>query len=445
VFLAASDPVSAPSFLTRRPTSCAALVVVLWLTGITSSLAQSPAGSPLTPPSSPSVRVEFRERMESVTGIGYMDGRDDLFWLSRLRVTVTGQAQDARVAGKELGSVGTPFSAPLDMRLAHVVLGRATSPVALTVGRQELVLGEQRLVGHVNWANAARSFDGARLTARRPGLQVDAFTTSVVRIRPGAWDRGGFGSRFHGLHLSTTRLVAQAVVEPYLLWRQDDDLRTEAGAPGDLSLGTLGVRIAGQVAGGFDYTSESVLQWGTLGSETQRARAQHLRLRTPARGRGARLTAEYNYASGDRASGDGRRGTFDPLYPTPHDKYGLADQVGWRNVHHLRAAVDVPAAGLPLTAAYHSWWLASASDALYNAPGAVVARSATGATDRHVGHGVDLQTARALTAHLQGSAGYAVVRPGAFLRATTPAATLHAIYVMLTIDVTLARRSPSPE
>lgn len=440
--------------LARRPPSCAALLVVLCLAGSTSSLAQAPPGSPATSSSSPIVRVEFRERMESAAGVGYTAGRDDVFWLSRVRVTVTGQpaawirvtgqAQDARVAGKDVGSAGTPFSAPLDIRLAHVVLGRATSPVALTVGRQELVLGEQRLVGHVNWANAARSFDGVRLTGRRPGLQLDAFTTSVVRIRPDEWDRGGFGSRFHGLHLSTTRLLARTVVEPYLLWRQDDNLRTETGVPGDLSLGSAGLRIAGQVAGGFDYASETVLQWGALGPETQRARAQHIRLRTPARGPGIRLTTEYNYASGDRAAGDGRRGTFDPLYPTPHDKYGLADQVGWRNVHHLRAAVDVPVAGLPLTAAYHSWWLASATDALYNAPGAVVARSATGVTDRHVGHGVDLQTARALTSRLHGAAGYAVVHPGAFLRATTPAATLHAVYMMLTVDVTLARRSPSP-
>ena len=56
-----------------------------------------------------------------------------------------------------------------------------------------------------------------------------------------------------------------------------------------------------------------------------------------------RLVAEYNYASGDANPTDGRRGTFDQLYPTAHDKYGLADQVGWRNMHDVRVRSRVEA------------------------------------------------------------------------------------------------------
>src|SRR5688572_1409875 len=63
-----------------------------------------------------------------------------------------------------------------------------------------------------------------------------------------------------------------------------------------------------------------------------------------------RLVAEYNYASGDKDPADGQRGTFDQLYPTPHDKYGLADQVGWRNIHNARAGVEFkPSAKLSVT------------------------------------------------------------------------------------------------
>ena len=57
-----------------------------------------------------------------------------------------------------------------------------------------------------------------------------------------------------------------------------------------------------------------------------------------------RAFGEYNYASGDDTPGDGVRGTFDQLYPTAHDKYGLADQVGWKNIHHLRTGLEVTAA-----------------------------------------------------------------------------------------------------
>lgn len=129
------------------------------------------------------------------------------------------------------------------------------------------------------------------------------------------------------------------------------------------------------------------------------------------------LAGEYNFASGDSDPADGRRGTFDQLYPTGHEKYGLADQVGWRNIHHLRAGVDVtPTTALLVTLNYHSWWLADRNDALYSAGSAVIARAAGGAAARHVGQEIDIQASRAITAQLQLPGGYAYVFPGAFLK-----------------------------
>ena len=62
------------------------------------------------------------------------------------------------------------------------------------------------------------------------------------------------------------------------------------------------------------------------------------------------------------------RQTFDQLYPTAHDKYGLADQIGWKNMHHAPRRLRAHAVqGLPVTTNYHSWWLATADDGLYNA------------------------------------------------------------------------------
>ena len=62
------------------------------------------------------------------------------------------------------------------------------------------------------------------------------------------------------------------------------------------------------------------------------------RCRAPGR---RKLTANTTIASGDANPADGIRGTFDQLYPTAHDKYGLADQVGWRNIHHVRVGFDI--------------------------------------------------------------------------------------------------------
>jgi hypothetical protein len=382
-------------------------------------------------------------------GAGFSTGRDDVFWLSRLRfnlsltptrwLAVHAQVQDARVARKDVGAGGAPFSAPADVRLAHVDLGAAGSPISARLGRQELAFGEQRLVGHVSWLNAARSFDGARLTWRRRGLQLDAFAASVVRIATDDWDRSGNGNRFHGAHATAATWIPRATVEPYFFWRSEREQPVETGGTGRMRLASTGIRVAGALPAGFDYGLETVMQRGSVGTDSTRAWAQHMKLRSPALG-SVRVVGEYNYATGDDDPADGRRGTFDALYPTPHDKYGLADQVGWRNIHHVRAAVELAAVPrTPITAAYHSWWLDSATDGLYAPSGALIARVSGGAPGRHVGHEFDVQLSRPITPQLQVAAGYAHLRPGAFLEAATPGASFNSTFVMLTY-VFLAER-----
>jgi hypothetical protein len=390
------------------------------------------------------VRGEFRERMEGFENSGYTSGRDDVYWLSRLRLNATlipsrdlsfqVQVQDARVAKKQVGATGAPFKAAVDVRMAFADVGAATGPFTVRAGRQELAFGEQRLVGHVSWLNAARTFDGARVTLRSKKTAVDVFAASVVRILPDTWDRSGNGNGFYGAYLTTTALVPKSSVEPYFFFRQDKNLKSESGPFGELQQSTTGVRWAGMLPAKFEYGIEAAMQRGSLGSDSIKAWAAHTQLKTPAFGPALRATTEYNYASGDANPTDGLRGTFDQLYPTPHDKYGLADQVGWRNIHHVRAGLDIARIkGWPITANYHTWWLASAHDALYLAGGAVAAPAiASGAPARHVGQEIDLQVTHPITPQLALAAGYAHITPGRFLKAATPGASYSAPFAMLT-------------
>jgi alginate export protein len=390
------------------------------------------------------LRGEFRERMEGFDGLGFNSTREDLYWLSRIRLNavVTAskslsfvtQVQDARVAKKTVGPTGAPFTAPFDLRIGFADVGASTSAMTVRIGRQELVYGEQRLIGHVSWLNAARTFDGVKATFKTKAFQADAFATSVVRILDDEFDKSGNGNRFFGVYGGTTKLIPQATVEPFVLFRRDANLRAEAGGLGTLKGTTTGVRIAGRLPAGLDYGVEMALQRGSLGTDDISAWAGHWQLRETLPGHAAiRLTSEYNFASGDSDPTDNVRGTFDQLYPTPHDKYGLADQIGWKNVHHARAGFELtPFKGFPVMTNYHSWWLAEANDALYNAGSTALARVATGAADRHVGQELDVQVSRALTPQVQFAAGYAHIFPGAFLKEATPGASYSHPYVMVT-------------
>jgi Alginate export len=431
-------------------------VALLAFVAFTNAAAQSPMQPPPPPapkaygnlelPSWLRIGVEHRGRLEGVSGAGFAADREDLYWLNRFRVTARFsmrpwlsaaiQAQDARVEGRNGPVAGAPFRDQFDLRLAQVDVGSfEKNRIAVRAGRQELVFGDQRLVGHLNWLNTARSFDGVRGVFRHKKIRVDAFAASVVTMLVDDFNRSGGGNYFYGSDAQLAVLPLGGILEPYEFVRNTRNLRTEVGAPGTLTSSTSGVRLVGKFSPLTDYNIEMALQRGSLATDDISAWAGHwLAGRTITLASTTyRAFGEYNYASGDDVPGDGKRGTFDHLYPTPHDKYGLADQVGWKNIHHLRTGIELrPQPKLAIGSSYHSFWLAAARDALYSAGGAVIARIPAGAPDRHVGQELDIQATFTPSVRLQIHGGYSHIFPGAFLKAATPGESYSGPYVMVT-------------
>ena len=214
---------------------------------------------------------------------------------------------------------------------------------AIRVGRQELAFGEQRLLGHLVWANTARSFDGARATIKGTLGQIDGFAASVVTIDPSESRQERQRERDLRRVRVVTIIVPKQALEPYVFWRQARGVTAELGGTAPLHQATTGVRMAGKLPSAFDYSGEIALQTGSVGADDVKAWASHGLVGKAFNGAPShpRVFGEYNYASGDADRTDGTRGTFDQLYPTGHDKLGLWDQVGWKNIHNLRAGVEV--------------------------------------------------------------------------------------------------------
>jgi Alginate export len=460
-----------PTDLARRVSSAVCVWTIVLACAVVPCAAQSPPSGQPAPPADPlpppgpqavpakkppfpnranevlpgwlRVRAEFRERAESFSNAGFVEGRDDTYYLSRVRFTATAtaamvagtvQLHDARVGDKTIGPTGSPFKAAFDIRQAFVDVGSAKSPVAARLGRQEIAFGDQRLVGHANWLNSGRSFDAARVTFRSKAANVDLFAASVVRILDDELDTSGNGNRFAGAYAGTGRIVPHGTVEPYVFWRRDINQRAETGAVDSLHQVTTGARLVGKLPARLDYNVEMGIQRGSLGPDSVRAWAGHWQIRNTLPGSTLpHVSAEYNYASGDADPADGIRGTFDQLYPTAHDKYGLADQVGWRNIHHVRVGFDVtPLKATPITVNYHSYWLAERRDALYAASGAPLARVPGGAASARVGQEIDVQVSRPLTPQLALAAGYSHLVAGPFLEQATPGESYSGPFVMIT-------------
>ncbi len=389
------------------------------------------------------VRGEFRGRLEGFTGGSYRPDNSDGYMLDRFRINAivtpsrvakfVVQAQDARTFDKTTGGQAVPFRDTWDLRMAYGEFGGARNMIR--AGRQELAFGEQRLIGSLPWTNTARSFDGVRATVSRRPFKFDAFAASVVGLEPETFDKSGNGNMLYGFYGSSSTAIPKATVEPYLFWRMSEDLTLESGGLGDIRQATIGTRLVGRLRADFDYGLEMAAQTGSVSTDDLNAWAGHWIIGKTFAGAPTRprTFVEFNYASGDRDPKDGDRGTFDQLYPTGHDKLGLADQVGWKNVEHLRGGVELkPKPQWQFSGSYHSFWLASATDALYNAAGNVVARSADGSGGRRVGQELDAQATYVYSQQLQIAGGFAYLMPGRFLKTTTPGEAYSYTYLMVT-------------
>jgi hypothetical protein len=389
---------------------------------------------------------EYRMRFEGFDAVGFKPDAEDGFLLSRVRLNATIsptswmrfqlQGQDAQAFGRNQKPDGPPYEDTFDIRQGYVEFGNSeTSQFSARVGRQELFFGDQRLVGHLNWTNTARSFDAARVTWKNKKVRVDAFASSVVNLKDDKFDREQAGNNLHGAYAVFSVLPMKGTIDAYTFWRLQPAVKTEAGALSKLDSKTIGMRFNGKLPANFDYTAETAGQVGSVASDDIRAWAGAYTLGyTLAKVKyKPRIVLNYNHASGDKNPKDGERQTFDQLYPTGHDKLGLADQVGWKNVENVRAGLEVkPTAKLSMNGNYLSWWLANIHDGLYNASGALVVKVASGAAGKHVGQEADYQAVYALTPQIQLSGGYSHIFPGTFLRNATPGKQYNFTYAMVT-------------
>ncbi|MCS6885407.1 MAG: alginate export family protein [Acidobacteriota bacterium] len=390
---------------------------------------------------------EYRFRAEGFSGIRGKEGANDLYYLSRVRLDLTLklskrwkiflQGQDAHV----FGFVGRPIPLihqdAMDLRQAYIEWRQKDKGgFTFKLGRQELNYGDQRLLGSLNWTNTARSFDAVKMAYSNDKVAVDLFAASVVKIQDSVFDKHGDGNNLYGAYVQLPKTVKSATWNNYFFYKTERPMvRSEDGRLGTTSLYTVGTNLVGKFSPRIGYEIDLMLQRGSFSNDSIRAYAIHTKLYRELSSKETVPTVfvEYNVASGDERPGDGIRGTFDQLFPTGHVRYGLMDQVGLKNMHNVwLGTVWKPHKKLKLQFDYHSLWLYSRRDGLYNAGGALVARIPDGSAPRHIAHEVDLRVTYDFNKYIQLEGGYGHWIPGGFWKKATPGSSQSFGYTMLT-------------
>lgn len=91
------------------------------------------------------------------------------------------QLQDSRTFGEETSTLTDGSADRLDFHQAYLkVSGVGGLPFSVSLGRQELIYGNQRLIGAVGWHNVGRAFDGAVLSYKTGNIRIDAIAAKEV-------------------------------------------------------------------------------------------------------------------------------------------------------------------------------------------------------------------------------------------------------------------------
>jgi hypothetical protein len=296
----------------------------------------------------------------------------------------------------------------------------AAGPVdALTfrAGRQELLLGAQRLVSPLDWTNTRRTFDTLSFSGGIGDWKTMSFLSHLVTIKKTNFNNYDLDTDLHGLYVTNANLSGISKLDLYYLYLGRNDVAF-SGETGDDERHTLGTRVLGSIGDSiFDYEVELDLQLGEVGNADTYAWsvASVLGATLGQDEWKPRLELLFDYASGDDDPGDGDANTFNQLFPLGHAYLGYIDFVGRQNVIHVQSTAKIqPLDKLMLRLDLHYFWRAENEDALYNAGGGVV-RAGTAGSSRDVGGEIDLLANYALNSHLSLLGGYSHFFAGEFI------------------------------
>jgi hypothetical protein len=330
------------------------------------------------------------------------------------------QAQDVRPLFYQTRPSNV-FSDPFDLHQAWVSMGHQEGPgVFVEMGRQEMVIGSGHLLASTDdwWIYTDRDFDVLNGTYTTKYFKSQLLAGSVTLINPSGFSEHRPGDHIYADYNTFPHLIPGASLEPYLIARTSDHVKSKEGEIGNLDTLALGTRLVGKMPGRIDYNFEPLHEFG--GYSTDRLDANGLLTgvgwTVTASGWRPRLSSDYTYASGDNGKKNDTRETFDNMFGYNYPMNSLTGQFAFRNIEDFRTGVEFyPFRKLKVKVDGREFWLPNVSDALYNGSGTAIVHNEK-ATSNHVGESVEMMATAAITKTTTFGFGVGTLFPGEYLK-----------------------------
>ena len=336
-----------------------------------------------------SLGATLRERFESndAAGFGVGGTAQDAYVLQRVQLhadlhindelRLFTQLEDDEAFHKT--TISSVDQDRLDLRLAFLEYVRHLSGGTLKtrLGRQDFAFDLQRFVSSRDGPNVRQAFDAAWVDWEDADWRFIGFLSRPVQYfddHPFD-DRSNNDFRFHTLRVERHVLGDNELSAYYSLYERR--FAQYGDAAGSERRNIFDVRFAGK-SGALDWDTEAMLQTGTVGGKEIRAWATG-----PSAGFTLadvvwhpRVGVQVDIASGDSQHGDGRVGTFNPLFPNGY-YFSLAGYTGYANLIQVKPSVTLrPSAKATLLAGLGLQWRQTLADAVYTQPNVPVAGTA---------------------------------------------------------------------
>jgi len=396
--------------------------------------------------------MDLRARAENQTALNLISGNGQAYELTRVRVGLqvrpatwlTGyiQGQDTHALGLALPYVAANMRDTFDARQAYANFH--LKPVTIIAGRQPLQYGGERLVGISNWTNNSRTWDGflGRVGDKN---RLDVFSTSVVTVHPTSLDKHGAGLNFHGVAGTITTWVPHTTIIPFVFVRSIRQVTSQQGVVGVENEATPGIEVDGDLPAGWDYHVLGALQRGSYSNDSIHSGAGFAKVGYTAKHLAwkPRLRAEYDYATGNTHRDVQQISTFDQLYPSNHNAFGLTDIFGFQNIREARLNLYLnPVKNLTVLVQQEWLNLATNQDGIYSGSASVLAKPPlAGFLRSGLGREIDASGAYVFRKYLVIDAGVGHLSPDGAMVQSGHAAPQTIAYFSLNYRFTLDRKA----